>query len=142
MVFFSKASTCIQICAVAGFGIEYDTIWLSLSAPGNLSLFLRRIRRQTGQEGKKKTQHPKSAKWNLSKFTAKYLKENILFLFFTWWTRKANLTPWTISSSSSGPPSTASSSADTLFMYFIANFTDASLICDKNVRQLSVQSFS
>ena len=48
---------------------------------------------------------------------------------FTWCARNANLTPWTMSSSSSGPPPTVSSSAETLFMYFMANFTDASLIC-------------
>jgi hypothetical protein len=33
-----------------------------------------------------------------------------------------------MSSSSSGPPPTVSSSAETLFIYFIANFTDANLI--------------
>jgi len=54
----------------------------------------------------------------------------MLLLLFTWCTRKANLTPWIISSSSSGPPPTISNSADTLFMYFMANFTDASLICN------------
>lgn len=50
-------------------------------------------------------------------------------VWFTWCTRKANLTPWTMSSSSSGPPPTVSSSPETLFMYFMASFTDASLIC-------------
>lgn len=48
---------------------------------------------------------------------------------FTWCTLKANLTPWSMSSSSSGPPATDSSSEETLFMYFIASFTNASLIC-------------
>lgn len=55
---------------------------------------------------------------------------------FTWCTRKANFTPWTINSSSSGPPSTFSSSADTLLMYFMANFTDASLIWNHQCTQL------
>jgi hypothetical protein len=47
----------------------------------------------------------------------------------TWCTLKANRTPCSISSSSSGPPSIASSSEETRFRYFIASFTDWSLIC-------------
>jgi hypothetical protein len=48
---------------------------------------------------------------------------------YTWCTLKANRTPWSISSSSSGPPLITSSSEETRFRYFIANFTDWSLIC-------------
>ena len=128
----NKASTCTS--AVVGFGIAYGTISPYLSAPGRPSLFRHQIRPQTAQRNKicffftMKNLQTQSLPFSFFFF---FCLSIVVKIFFTWWTRKAYRTPWTISSSSSGPPPTISSSANTLFMYFIANFTDASLICDK-----------
>ena len=57
----------------------------------------------------------------------------------TWCTLKANRTPWSISSSSSGPPCMASSSEETLLRYFIASFTDCNLICTLRLLVIGVR---
>lgn len=60
-------------------------------------------------------------------------------LWGTWCTLKANRTPWSMSSSSSGPPCVASSSEETLLRYFLANFTDWILICSIEIPNLSTE---
>jgi hypothetical protein len=50
----------------------------------------------------------------------------------TWCTLKANRTPWSINSSSSGPTLMDSSSEETRSRYFLANFTDWNFICTWN----------
>lgn len=121
----SKLQTCIQISVEYGFGIEHGTIGLYLSVLGMPSLFPHQILQQTVKNqcvsitiSSANTDIRKSLMWMVGKQV------------YTWCTRKANLTLCTISSSSSGLPPNISSSAETLFIYFMASFTDASLICN------------
>lgn len=116
----------------AGSGTVHDTTLLCLSAPRTLSSSLHRIHPQTIPISTI-TKHHKGYEnmfFGGSKTRTLQLQDSFnLMRKWTWCTRNANRTPWTINSSSSTPLPTPSSSADILFMYFIASFTDASLIC-------------
>lgn len=130
--------------SVAGYDIEDCMTSLYLSILGMLSLSPHQTPQQTAKHINKQLiikKWPLYALSALQQASVLYYCSNI-YVWFTWCTRNANLTPWTMSSSSSGPPPPlVSSSPETLFMYFMANFTDASFICHNITLQVQKQNW-
>ena len=124
----SRMWTCNKASAGCDFGVVGGGCELCSWAPGKLALFPHQNLLQTGGDHRRKTSLQVHIRKPKKFFFLSMKCDCFCWTGITWCTLKANLTPWSMSSSSSGLPAMISSSEETLFMYFIASFPVATLI--------------